>query len=72
MEGKLAYYEMKDQTAIVTIDHPPMNALDVATKEAIGEVFMGLPDRGTGNPDSRSKSLSAHPTALSLSGFRLS
>ena len=45
MEQKLAYYEMKGQTAIVTIDHPPMNALDVATKEAIGEVFRELDDR---------------------------
>ena len=45
MEQKLAYYEIKDQTAIVTIDHPPMNALDVATKEAIGEVFRDLDSR---------------------------
>ena len=42
MEQKLACYEIKDQVAIVTIDHPPMNALDVATKEAIGEVFQEL------------------------------
>jgi enoyl-CoA hydratase len=28
--------------AIVTIDHPPMNALDIATKEAIGEAFVEL------------------------------
>src|SRR4030042_1637690 len=39
MDQKLAYYEIKGQTAIVTIDHPPMNALDIATKEAIAEVF---------------------------------
>jgi enoyl-CoA hydratase/carnithine racemase len=45
MEQKLAYYEIKSQTAIVTIDHPPMNALDAATKEAIGEVFKELDDR---------------------------
>jgi enoyl-CoA hydratase len=45
MEQKLVYYEIKDQTAIVTIDHPPMNALDVATKEAIGEVFRELDGR---------------------------
>jgi enoyl-CoA hydratase len=45
MEQKLVYYEMKGQTAIVTIDHPPMNALDVATKEAIGEVFSELDGR---------------------------
>jgi hypothetical protein len=37
-----AYYEIKEQVAIVTIDHPPMNALDVTTKEAVGEVFTEL------------------------------
>jgi enoyl-CoA hydratase len=40
-----AYYEIEDQMAVVTIDHPPMNALDLATKEAIGKVFMELDDR---------------------------
>lgn len=45
MEQKLAHYEMKGQTAVVTIDHPPMNALDLATKEAIGEVFRELDER---------------------------
>jgi enoyl-CoA hydratase/carnithine racemase len=45
MDQKLAYYEIKGQTAIVTIDHPPMNALDAATKEAIAEVFGELDDR---------------------------
>jgi len=45
MEQKLAYYEIRDQIAIVTIDHPPMNALDAATKEAIGDVFKELDDR---------------------------
>ncbi|OGP65890.1 MAG: 3-hydroxybutyryl-CoA dehydratase [Deltaproteobacteria bacterium RBG_13_53_10] len=45
MDRKLAYYEIKGQTAIVTIDHPPMNALDAATKEAIGEAFRELDDR---------------------------
>ncbi|MDP2968639.1 MAG: enoyl-CoA hydratase-related protein [Deltaproteobacteria bacterium] len=45
MDQKLAYYEIKGQTAIVTIDHPPMNALNAATKEAIGEVFRELDDR---------------------------
>jgi enoyl-CoA hydratase/carnithine racemase len=38
----LAHYEIKDQVAIVTIDNPPMNALDVPTKLAIGEKFMAL------------------------------
>jgi enoyl-CoA hydratase/carnithine racemase len=45
MEQKLTYYEIKGQTAIVTIDHPPMNALDLTTKEAIGEVFKELDGR---------------------------
>jgi len=45
MDQKLAYYEMKGQTAIVTIDHPPMNALDVTTKEAVAEVFGELDGR---------------------------
>ena len=45
MDQKLAYYEIKGQTAIVTIDHPPMNALDAATKEAIAEVFRELDGR---------------------------
>jgi enoyl-CoA hydratase/carnithine racemase len=45
MEQKLAYYEIKEKTAIVTIDHPPMNALDMATKEAIGKAFEELDGR---------------------------
>jgi len=45
MDQKLAYYEIKDQIAIVTMDHPPMNALDAATKEVIAEVFRELDDR---------------------------
>ena len=45
MDQKLAHYEIKDQIAVVTIDHPPMNALDVATKEAIGKVFEELDRR---------------------------
>ena len=45
MEQELAYYEIKDQIATVTIDHPPMNALDAATKEAIGDIFKELDDR---------------------------
>lgn len=45
MEQKLAYYVIKDQTAIVTIDHPPMNALDMATREAIGDIFKELDNR---------------------------
>ncbi len=45
MDQTLAYFEIMDQTAIITIDHPPMNALDVATKEAIGEAFRELEGR---------------------------
>jgi enoyl-CoA hydratase len=45
MEQKLAHYEINNQIATVTIDHPPMNALDVATKEAIGKVFKELDSR---------------------------
>jgi enoyl-CoA hydratase/carnithine racemase len=41
----LTHYEIKEQVAIVTIDHPPMNALDTATKEDIGEVFLELDGR---------------------------
>jgi enoyl-CoA hydratase len=40
MKQNLVSYEIKDQIAIVTIDHPPMNALDMATREAIADVFM--------------------------------
>jgi len=42
LSNPLAYYEIKEQAAIVTIDHPPMNALDVPTKEALAEVFIEL------------------------------
>jgi enoyl-CoA hydratase len=45
MARKLAHYAIKDLVATVTIDHPPMNALDVATKEAIGKSFMELDER---------------------------
>lgn len=45
MDQRLAYYEIRAQVAIVTIDHPPMNALDIATKEAIAQVFTELDER---------------------------
>jgi enoyl-CoA hydratase/carnithine racemase len=45
MEQKLAYYEINDRIAIVTINHAPLNMLDVATKESIGEVFTELDSR---------------------------
>jgi len=38
----LAYYEIQDKVAIVTIDHPPINALDIATKEDLGDIFKEL------------------------------
>lgn len=38
----LAEYEIKDQVAIVTINNPPLNALDVPTKLAIEELFLEL------------------------------
>jgi len=41
----LANYKITERVAIVTIDHPPMNALDVATKENIAEIFRELDDR---------------------------
>ncbi len=41
----LTHYEIKGQTAMVTIDHPPMNALDPATKEDIYKIFVELHDR---------------------------
>ncbi len=45
MEKDLAYYEIEDQIATVTINHPPMNALDVPTKEALEKVFDELDER---------------------------
>lgn len=42
MNSELAYYEIKDRIGIVTIDHPPMNALDMPTREALEGVFREL------------------------------
>lgn len=42
MNSTLAHYEIKDRIGIVTIDHPPMNALDMPTREALEEVFKEL------------------------------
>ncbi len=42
MNNSLVHYEIKEQIATVTLDHPPMNALDVQTKEALADVFMEL------------------------------
>lgn len=45
MARERVHYEIMAQTAIVTIDHPPMNILDVKTKEAIGAMFIALGER---------------------------
>jgi enoyl-CoA hydratase len=45
MGERLAHYEIRNRAAIVTIDHPPMNALDVATKEEIAKLFLELDNR---------------------------
>jgi enoyl-CoA hydratase/carnithine racemase len=45
MGKRLAYYEIRNRVAIVSIDHPPMNALDVATKEAVADIFTEFNDR---------------------------
>jgi len=45
MSAGLAHYEIKEFVAVVAIDNPPMNALDTATKEALGKVFAELDAR---------------------------
>ncbi len=45
MGEKLVYYELRDKVALVTIDHPPMNALDVPTKLAVRDIFDELDQR---------------------------
>ncbi len=42
MATERAHYSIEDQVAVVEIDNPPLNALDVTTKEAIGAVFTEL------------------------------
>lgn len=44
MSQERAHYEIKNQIATVTIDNPPMNALDMITKEDISEIFAKLED----------------------------
>ena len=46
MAQRLAHYEVPGMVAIVTIDHPPMNALDVAAaKKVLNQTRdMPLPD----------------------------
>lgn len=43
--AELAHYDIDGQVAVVTLDHPPMNALDMPTREAILEVFQELDER---------------------------
>ncbi|EFK08271.1 putative 3-hydroxybutyryl-CoA dehydratase [delta proteobacterium NaphS2] len=45
MSRELADLEIKEKIAVVTINHPPMNALDVPTKLAIADAFGTLDDR---------------------------
>lgn len=45
MEKDLAYYDIEDGVGIVTINHPPVNALDVPTKEALFRAFAELDER---------------------------
>ncbi len=45
MKSSLAHCNVEDGIALVTINHPPMNALDLATKEEIQRVFQELEDR---------------------------
>jgi len=45
MEQRLAYHEIKDKVAVVNIDHPPLNALDMPTKMELGEIFKELHGR---------------------------
>jgi enoyl-CoA hydratase/carnithine racemase len=45
MSEKLAHYVIEDKVAVVTLEHPPMNALDVPTKEAVSQVFSELDQR---------------------------
>lgn len=44
MSQERTHYEIKNQIAIVTIDNPPMNVLDMITKEDIGGIFVKLDD----------------------------
>ncbi len=45
MEQKLASYEIKNQIGIVTIDHAPMNASDMPTRETVDELLKELDSR---------------------------
>ena len=45
MAEQLVHYEIENRVAIVSLDNPPMNALDVPTKEKLCDVFTELDDR---------------------------
>ena len=45
MGQNYAHFEIRGKVAIVTIHHPPMNVLDVPTKEDLGAVFTELDNR---------------------------
>ena len=42
MIDRLVYYEIENRVARVFLNHPPMNALDMPTREALGEAFREL------------------------------
>src|SRR3989304_2048574 len=42
MGEQLVHYEIENRVAVVRLAHPPMNALDVPTKEQLYDVFMEL------------------------------
>ncbi len=42
MDKDLAYFDIKDQVAFIMINHPPMNALDISTRETITSIFQEL------------------------------
>jgi enoyl-CoA hydratase/carnithine racemase len=39
MGRQFVNYTLEDGIAIVTIDHPPMNTLDVPTRQELADVF---------------------------------
>lgn len=42
MKREFVNYVLEDGIAIVTIDHPPVHALDAQTRDELGDVFDGL------------------------------
>ncbi|MDW7711332.1 MAG: enoyl-CoA hydratase-related protein [Deferrisomatales bacterium] len=45
MSARRAHYELEDRVAVVTLDNPPLNALNVDTREALAAVFAELHGR---------------------------